>query len=121
MAAATTIPPYQTIINACKGDSLKDSDVLSTCRQVSTVMRGGDTYLTELVGIAIARRAWPEGSPTYADGTGARRVAHYRMAADGKLSLHRFLFSEYAAKRLQLMTEKRTEQEMGLKAYTWTE
>ena len=114
VASATTIPPYQTIVNACKGDPLRDPDVLGTCRQVSTVMRGGDTYLTELVGIAIARRAWPEGSPTYGDATSARRVAHYRMAADGTLSLHRFLFSKFAAKRLQLMTEKKTEQEVIL-------
>jgi hypothetical protein len=114
MASAMTIPPYQTIVNACKGDPLKDPDVLSTCRQVSTDMRGGDTYLTEMVGIAIAMRAWPEGSPTYVDAFSARRVAHYRMDADGKLSPHRFLSSEYAAKRLQLMMEKKTEQEVNL-------
>ncbi len=114
MASATAVPPYQTIVNACKGDPLQEPDVLSTCRQVSTVMRGGDTYLTEMVGIAIAKRAWPEGSPTYVDAISAKRVAHYRMDADGKLSRHRFLFSEYAAKRLQLMMEKKTEQEVNL-------
>jgi hypothetical protein len=114
MALATGVPAYQTIVNACKGDPLQDPDVLSTCRQVSTVMRGGDTYLTEMVGIAIAKRVWPEGSPTYVDAISARRVAHYRMDADGKLSLHRFLSSEYAAKRLQLMMEKKTEQEVNL-------
>jgi hypothetical protein len=114
MAAATAVPSYQTILNACKGDPLQDPDVLRTCRQVSTVMRGGDTYLTEMVGIAIAKRAWPEDSPTYVAAISARRVGHYRMDADGKLSLHRFLSSDYAAKRLQLMTEKRTEQEVIL-------
>jgi hypothetical protein len=101
-------------LNACKGDPLQDPDVLSTCRQVSTVMRGGDTYMTEMVGIAIAKRAWPEGSPTYVDAISARRVAHYRIDADGKISLRRFLFFGFAAKRLQLMTEKTTEQEVIL-------
>jgi len=114
MASATGVPPYQTILNACKGDQLQDPDVLRTCRQVSTVMRGGDTYLTEMVGIAIAKRAWPEDSPTYVDAVSARRVGHYRMDADGKIGLHRFLSSDYAAKRLQLMTEMRTEQEVIL-------
>jgi hypothetical protein len=114
MASATSIPAYQTIMNTCKGDPLQDPDVLSTCRQVSTVMRGGDTYLTEMIGVAIAKRTWPEGSPEYVDAVNAKRVAHYRMDADGKLSLHRFLYSEYAAKRLQLMMEKRTEQEVTL-------
>jgi hypothetical protein len=114
IASGTSIPAYQTILNACKGDPLQDPDVLSICRQVSTVMRGGDTYLTEMVGIAIAKRAWAEGSPTYVDAINARRVAHYRMDADAKLSLHRFIFSQYAAKRLQLMMEKKSEQEVIL-------
>jgi hypothetical protein len=114
VASATAVPAYQTILNACKGDPLQDPGVLNTCRQVSTVMRDGNTYLTEMVGIAIAMRVWPEGSPTYVDALSAKRVAHYRMDADGKLSLHRFLFSEYAAKRLHLMMEKRSEQEVIL-------
>ena len=114
VASAIAIPAYQTILDACKGDRLQDAGVLDTCRQVSTVMRGGDTYLTEMVGIAIAKRAWPEGSPTYVDALSAKRVGHYRMDADAKLSLHRLLFSGYSAKRLHLMTEKRSEQEVIL-------
>jgi hypothetical protein len=114
MASAMSLPAYQTIVNACKGDPLQDPDVLSTCRQVSTVMRGGDTYLTEMIGIAIAKRTWPEGSPEHVDAVSAKRVAHYRMQADGKLSLHRFLSSEYVAKHLQLMMEKTTEQDVVL-------
>jgi hypothetical protein len=77
-------------------------------------MRGGDTYLTEMIGVAIAKRTWPEGSPEYVDAISAKRVAHYRIDADGKLSLHRFSYSNYAAKRLQLMMEKSTEQEVNL-------
>jgi hypothetical protein len=38
----------------------------------------------------------------------------YRRNAGGKLRLRRFSFSEYAAKRLQLMMEKKTEQEVNL-------
>ena len=114
VASAIAVPAYRTILDACKGDRLQDADVLDTCRQVSTVMRGGDTYLTEMVGIAIAKRAWPEGSPSYVDALSARRVGHYRMDADGKLGLHRFLFSEYATKRLHLMMKKRSEQEVIL-------
>ena len=114
VASAISIPPYQTILKACKGDGLQDAGALDTCRQVSTVMRGGDTYLTEMVGIAIAKRAWPEGSPTYVDALSAKRVGHYRIDEDGKLSLHRLLFSGYATKRLNLMMEKRSEQEVIL-------
>lgn len=114
MAAAMAIPAYQTLSNACKGESLHDADVVATCRQVASVMRRGDTYLTEMIGAAIAKRAWPEGSAEYLDAVGARRVAHYRMGADGQIGLHHLWSSRYAAKRLQLMTENKTEQEVDL-------
>ncbi len=114
IASALALPAYQTIVKSCKEDALQDPNVLLSCRQVSMVMRGGDTYLTEMVGIAIAKRAWPEGSSEYVDAVSARRTAHYRMQADGKLSLHRLLSSAYVEKHLQLMTAKTTEQEVVL-------
>ena len=114
VASAMAIPAYQTIVNACKGEPLQDRDVLRTCRQVSSVMRSGDTYLTEMVGVAIAKRAWPEGSAEYLDAVSAKRVAHYRMDTDGKIGLHHFWSSRYAATRLQLMVENRTEQGVNL-------
>jgi hypothetical protein len=36
------------------------------------------------------------------------------MAADGQIGLHHLWSSGYAAKRLQLMAEKKTEQEVDL-------
>jgi hypothetical protein len=77
-------------------------------------MRRGDTYITEMIGLAIAKRAWPEGSAEYLDASSARRVAHYRMDADGKIALHHLRNSQYDANRLRLMTENRTEQEVNL-------
>ncbi len=112
-ASVSAIPAYQTITNACKGDSLQGPDVLETCRQVAAVMRSGDTYITEMIGVAIAKRAWPQGSFEYLDAVGARRVAHYRMEADGKISLHHLWSSRYVATRLRLMAENRTEQEVA--------
>ena len=114
MSAALSLPPYLTIANACKGESLKDPDTVSTCRQVATVMRHGDTYMTEMIGLAIATRAWPKGSAEYLDAVNAQRVGHYRMDTDAKISVARFSFSRFAAKRLQLMTDNHSEQEVNL-------
>jgi hypothetical protein len=112
--SSATIPAYQTVLNACKGDSLRDPDVLGDCRRISTVLRAGDTYLTEMIGVALAKRTWPEGTPEYVSAVGAKRVAHYRMDADEKFGLHHLYSAGYAAKRLGLMTSKRTEQEVIL-------
>jgi len=109
--AALAIPPYQSIVNACKEESLNNPDVVATCRQVASVMRCGDTYITEMVGLAIAERAWPEGSAEYLEAASARRVAHYRMDTVGKIGLHHVWNSQYIARQLELMTENKTEQE----------
>ena len=77
-------------------------------------MRRGDTYITEMVGLAIAKRAWPEGSAEYLEAISARRVAHYRMDTDGKISLRQIWSPHFTATRLQLMTENKTEQEVNM-------
>ena len=114
VAAGTAIPAYQSIVNACKGASLKDPDAVATCRQVASVMRHGDTYITEMIGVAIAKRSWPEGSAEYLDAVSAKRLAYYRMDTDGNFSRNHYWSSQYFAKRLQLMTENKTEQEVNL-------
>ncbi len=113
-AAAMAIPSYQAIANACKGESLKDPDLAATCRQVASVMRRGDTFITEMIGVTIAKRVWPEGSAEFLDAASAKRVAHYRIDTDGKISFHHLWSSQYVARRLQLMTEIQTEQEVNL-------
>ena len=112
VAAAIVFPPYQPIMNACKGEFLKDPDGLANCRRVASVMSRGDSYLTELIGLAIAKRAWPEGSAEFMDAVNARRVAHYRMHIEGQISLKQLWRSRYTVRRLQLMTEYQTEQEV---------
>ncbi|MEO7208580.1 MAG: hypothetical protein ABI145_17875 [Steroidobacteraceae bacterium] len=112
--AATAIPAYQQISNACKGDHLKDPDVVQTCQRVASVMRQGDTYITEMIGAAIAKRVWPEGSAEYLDAVGARRLGRYRMETENKTSIARIGSSKYAEKHLHLLATHRTEQEVVL-------
>ncbi len=111
-AAALAIPAYQQISNACKGESLTDVDVLATCRKVSSVMRHGDTYITEMIGVAIAKRVWPEGSADYQGAVDARRLARYRMDTDAKRSTAHLWNNAYAEKYLHLLATYRTEQEV---------
>lgn len=114
MTAAGSIPAYQSIVNACRGDALADPETVITCRRISAVMRNGDTYLTELIGTSIAKRVWSESDPEYADAVRARRVARYRMDAVSQIFNENYLHSSFAENQLKLMTEKRTEQEVNL-------
>ena len=112
--AAWSIPPYQQILKACNGAALQDPAVLQTCREVASVLRRGDTYITEMVGIAIAKRTWPEGSPERKAAVDARRVAYYRMQSAADIAVAEFRDKNHSAQYLQLLATHKTEQEVVL-------
>jgi hypothetical protein len=111
-AAAMAIPPYRPISNACKGDNLKDPEFLSACQRVSSSLRRGDTYITEMIGVAIALRVWPEESPEFHDAVAARRLAWYRMETVSKTSIAQVDDNKSAERYLELLAKYRTEQDV---------
>ena len=76
--AAQAIPAYQVLSAACRGERLKRDDVVEVCRGIANALQHGDTYITEMMGIAIAKRVWPENSPQWKEATEARRSWEYR-------------------------------------------
>lgn len=76
--AAEAIPAYQYISSSCKGDHLQQPGVTEICRGVARALQNGDTYITEMIGVAIAKRVWPEDSPEWKAAAEQRRVYDYR-------------------------------------------
>src|SRR5262249_54735200 len=103
----------QPITNGCSGKALDQPKMLDTCRRLSTVLRHGDTYLTEISGETLAMRVWRKGSPENSDAAEARRVAHYRMSIENQAA-DRFTGQEGSQRYLQLLATHRTEQEVWL-------
>jgi hypothetical protein len=112
-AAAQTIP-YQPLTDFCQGRALEQTEALATCRRLAAVLRRGDTYLTEMVGLLLARRAWPPGSPEYQSAVDARRVAQYRAQTDDRLTTRRVLDGAWVQRRLEMLATHATEQEVVL-------
>jgi hypothetical protein len=117
-AAAAQMIPYKPITDFCQGRSLQQPDELATCRRLSAVLRRGDIYLTEMVGLAVATRVWPEGSAEYRAAVEARRVAQYRTDTDNGLTSRKVLDNAWAQSRLALMAAHDTEQEVILAEIT---
>ncbi len=111
--AAEAIPAYQAASHACKGERLQKPGNTEICRGVAKAFERGDTYITEMVGIAIAKRVWPEDSPEYKAAVEARRVYEYR--AD-KLAKSDLLIStrpdQAAEKYLALCEQNHREQDV---------
>ena len=76
--AAEAIPAYSSASSACKGDRLLRAEIVESCRGVAKSFQRGDNYLTESIGLSIAKRVWPEDSPEYKAAAEARRVIDYR-------------------------------------------
>jgi hypothetical protein len=85
--AAEAIPPYQTISTSCKGGRLQQPGVIDICRGVAKALLRGDTYITEMVGVAVAKRVWPEDSPEWKAAAEQRRVYDYRSKLYSKIEL----------------------------------
>jgi hypothetical protein len=117
-AAAIAIPAYQQISNACKGEPLQRRDILANCRKVSVVLSRGDTYITQMIGLAIAKRAWPEGSAEYQGAVEAKRLAQYRMTSAARISTHNLWNKNDALNYLSLMATHRSEQDVALEEIT---
>jgi hypothetical protein len=85
LLAAEAIPPYQFITTSCKGDRLQQPSVTEICRGVAKALQNGDNYVTEMIGVVIAKRVWPEDSPEWKAAAEQRRVYDYRSKLYVKL------------------------------------
>jgi len=83
--AAAAIPVYEAAAKACKGERLERAETSEACRGIASAFQKGDTYLTEMIGVAIAKRVWPEDSPEWKAAAEERRVYEYRSALQSKL------------------------------------
>jgi len=110
--AAETIPAYQTISNLCKDDRLRNADVLKDCQTVALAFERGDTDVTEMVGVTLAKRVWPADSVEWASAAEAQRIHEYRSA----LLIHSSFFTlpaaRWATKYLALCAKNRREQDL---------
>jgi hypothetical protein len=107
--AAQAIPAYQYISASCKGDRLQQPQVTNVCRNVAKALQNGDTYLTEMIGVAIAKRVWPEESAEWKAAAEERRVYDYRSKLYSKLEARAVTHSgEYLA----LCAQNRREQDV---------
>jgi hypothetical protein len=109
--AAQAIPAYLYISNSCKGERLQQAEVTEVCRGVARSLQRGDTYITEMIGVAIAKRVWPEDSAEWKAAAEARREFDYRSKYYQKLIQPG---EKHADELLRLYAQNRREQDVLL-------
>jgi hypothetical protein len=78
LLAADALPTYHVASKACMGERPQRLEVTEICRGVAKAFEQGDTYITEMIGIQIAKRVWPEQSVEWRAASDARRLFEYR-------------------------------------------
>jgi hypothetical protein len=76
--AGPALPRLVGVARSCGKEQLSMPARLEACRALARSMMEGDTVLVEMVGVAIAKRAWPEGSEEWKEAASARRIYTYR-------------------------------------------
>jgi hypothetical protein len=104
------LPNYMPTLSLCKGERLNNDEVLQDCRRVALAFERGDTFITEMIGLAIARRAWPADSPEWKAAEEETRVARYRMRTGSTFALG----ARWARQYLSLCEQNRREQDVHL-------
>jgi hypothetical protein len=110
-AATVQIPPFHPLIAACRRDQLGDAMTLSTCRRLAAVLRAGDANITEMAGLGIAMRAWPDGSDERNEAVRTLRAYHYLADQEFRRGVARTTTDQEAAAYLQLLATHRAERE----------
>jgi hypothetical protein len=109
--AAYAIPAYGGISHACKAERLQRAEIIEDCRGVAGALERGDTYVTEMIGVAIAKRVWPEDSPEWKAAAEARRTFEYRSKFWPALDIRDMSHTE---EYLTLCAQNRREQDVLL-------
>ena len=108
--AASIIPAFAAASDSCKGARLEQADVIETCRGVARALERGDTYITEMMGVTIAKRVWPEGSQEWRAADAARQLFEYRS----KLWASAAVDTAHTEEFLKLCEHNRREQDVFL-------
>jgi hypothetical protein len=108
--AGSIIPAFAAASNLCNSERLERADMVETCRGVARALMRGDTYITEMMGVAIAKRVWPEGSQEWRAADYAQRSYEYRS----KLSAAQSASASHSEEFLTLCEHNRREQDVFL-------
>jgi len=110
--AGEAIPAYKNLSDWCMGERLQKQEIVDQCRDIARALLHGDTFITEMTGVTIAQRVWPEGSSEWRAASAARRVYEYQIRSQADLDLT--LVSEKAVRGyLALCAQNHSEQEVA--------
>lgn len=112
LVTAVTLPSYSAVSKSCSAERLERPGLREACRSLSASLIAGDTHISEMVGVAIAKRSWPPDSQQWLAAAEARRVYRYRSKALLDANWMPEWTDAEAAKYLAMLAQHRREQDV---------
>ncbi|MFT3905139.1 MAG: hypothetical protein QM718_02370 [Steroidobacteraceae bacterium] len=112
--AAEAIPAYSALSDACKGAELARPGRTEVCRSIAGSLQNSDTLITQMMGVAIAKRVWEENSPQWLAAQEARRLYEYRSKMGTRVEFRQDSSDDDARRYLELCRTYRSEQDVLL-------
>lgn len=75
------LPGYTAASKGCGVERQERPGLRDFCKSLSASLMAGDTIISEMVGVAIAKRSWPPDSQQWLAAAEARRIYRYRSKA----------------------------------------
>lgn len=116
---AVAMPSFSGLAHACNRDNVRDPQVAERCNRIGKVLQQSDTYAAEAVGIGIAQRSVPEGSPSIIALTEHAAVLSYQHETARTILGQQVEREKMSAQLIELMKKLRREQDVSLAVLRW--
>ncbi len=117
--SAVAMPSFAGVAHACSRENVRAAQTADRCRRIGQVLRLGDTYAAEAVGIGIAQRAVPDGSPATIALTEHAAVLSYQHETARSILGQQVEREKMSAELIELMRKLRREQDVSLAVLRW--
>jgi hypothetical protein len=117
--SSIAVPRFAPIAESCSTQRIGNPATAARCRAVAEVLTRGDSYIAESVGLGIAERLAPPGSPEAV--VVAERIERSRYQRDtaGQIVAFQIERDRFSREMLELMTSLRREQDVFLAVIRW--
>lgn len=112
-------PAFGPLGESCSATRVSNPAIAQRCRAISTVLIKGDSFIAESVGLGIAERLAPPGSPQGAAVAQQIKRARYQRDTAGQIINGQLERDKFSRELIKLMATQKREQDVFLTVIRW--